>query len=196
MNKFIFSVLALVFVIIGWKTADNKLQIASAEQKPILEKDLPLKPKLPEVKSTELKPEPLIISKNAKNDKFKVATATLAPKARARLASKVKPNAVIYFETANSSLSTSEQKKLDRLLIDFSNIKKIELNAYNDSTGTKAESKKVSQQRLSSIINYLKSKQILTPISARSFDSTYALDSNKTAIGRANNRRIEIILSK
>lgn len=254
MNKFIFSVIALLFVVVGWRAANEKLDPPAVEQKPKIEqleiakvetsevlpnkivddhsaKDLTAEihsikvdaaknqnPKVASAKSNLItagaEKKAKITKDNSSNlqnaainaakpvlnaektiKKEKAVTATLEPKiARAMLSTKVKSSAVVYFDSEQNSLTKNEMAKIDMLLKDVSTLKRIKLNAYNDSTMSKADSEKISAQRLNNVMSYIKSKGILIPTNADIVENSPALDSNKTAIGRANNRRIEIVL--
>ena len=126
-----------------------------------------------------------------------IKVATLKPKqtkpisTRARL--KTKPDLTIYFDEAKSEINNFELSKLEKI-IQKNPSKNIYLKAHNDSLGTKASNKKLSEERIASIKNVLESKGLKAAIEAEIDGGKNSLESNKTAIGRANNRRIEIFI--
>lgn len=69
------------------------------------------------------------------------------------------------------------------------------LIGYTDSTGSAAYNKKLSDRRASSVLNYLGNKGVIPQrLSAYGMGEEKPRASNATAAGRAENRRVEIII--
>jgi outer membrane protein OmpA-like peptidoglycan-associated protein len=79
-------------------------------------------------------------------------------------------------------------KKFDKTLID--------VNGHTDSTGSHEHNQALSERRASSVANYLASQGVdARRMSAVGFAETQPIASNATAEGRAQNRRVEIMIS-
>ena len=105
----------------------------------------------------------------------------------------------ILFDTGKSTLSVSSQSTLTRFASEIQVDPGLDITIYGhtDNTGTRAVNEKLSNERATSVANYLKgkgvpSKQIIS-IQGLAFDSPVA--DNSTAAGRAQNRRVEIFLT-
>ena len=70
---------------------------------------------------------------------------------------------------------------------------KYELAGYTDNTGSRAHNMKLSQARAESVMNYLVSKGVpASMLTAKGYGPDFPIDTNATAAGRANNRRVMI----
>ena len=66
-----------------------------------------------------------------------------------------------------------------------------EVAGYTDNTGGLAHNNKLSQQRAEAVMNYLISKGVpAAMLTAKGYGPKFPIDTNKTAEGRANNRRV------
>ncbi len=66
-----------------------------------------------------------------------------------------------------------------------------EVAGYTDNTGSLAHNNKLSQQRAEAVMNYLISKGVpASMLTAKGYGPKFPIDTNKTAEGRANNRRV------
>ena len=62
---------------------------------------------------------------------------------------------------------------------------------YTDNTGSLAHNNKLSQQRAEAVMNYLISKGVpASMLTAKGYGPKFPIDTNATAAGRANNRRV------
>ncbi len=100
----------------------------------------------------------------------------------------------ILFETGKSILTAASSTELDRLL-DIMNENaqmKIEISGHTDSTGSELINSKLSEARAKTVVDYLvkngidKSRMIF-----KGYGSSQPISDNKTASGRAKNRRVE-----
>jgi OOP family OmpA-OmpF porin len=72
----------------------------------------------------------------------------------------------------------------------------IVIEGHTDSTGSKAKNEKLSSARADAVEGYLKANNFVegTKISAAGFGDSKPIASNKTNTGRAQNRRVDVIL--
>lgn len=101
----------------------------------------------------------------------------------------------IYFETGKNDIkqsSFSALNKLASIMKNNSNIK-ISIDGYTDNTGGEAINNKLSQGRADAVKNYLVARGIATDrIQAKGHGASNPIADNSTAIGREQNRRVEI----
>lgn len=101
------------------------------------------------------------------------------------------------FDNGKASLQESSFTVLDELVA-FLNRKddeRIELGGHTDNVGNAASNMKLSLDRANTVRDYLISKGIdPNRIVAKGYGSTKPVASNKTADGRAENRRTEVII--
>jgi outer membrane protein OmpA-like peptidoglycan-associated protein len=72
---------------------------------------------------------------------------------------------------------------------------KIKLTGYTDGTGSAEYNKKLGKQRADAVATYLESRGIVKErISALGEGKNQPLDDNNSKIGKANNRRVELLL--
>jgi len=70
---------------------------------------------------------------------------------------------------------------------------RLEVAGYTSSTGTRAHNMKLSQQRAEAVMQYLIKKGVpASMLQAKGYGPDFPIDSNATAAGRANNRRVEL----
>ena len=72
----------------------------------------------------------------------------------------------------------------------------IDVSGHTDSTGSAQKNQVLSEQRASTVAQFLRSKGILDQrIAATGYGSTHPVASNDTAEGRQKNRRVELTLT-
>lgn len=103
----------------------------------------------------------------------------------------------IKFATGSSKIDPSSYPTLDaaaKVLTDYADLR-IEISGHTDNTGSAETNKKLSQARAEAVRTYLLSKGIDGGrINAVGFGPDQPVADNKTAAGRAENRRIEFKL--
>lgn len=101
----------------------------------------------------------------------------------------------IGFESGKATLTKESYPYLDQL-VDLMNEDErcwVKLDGHTDNTGSDKINQKLSQDRVDAIKNYLIEKGISADrIIAKGHGSTQPIADNKTAEGRAKNRRVEI----
>jgi len=105
--------------------------------------------------------------------------------------------AALFFETGQSTLSTSDKEALDKLAADAKSTQNymIEIAGYASSTGTKAENQKLSDERAATVAQYLRNtanvpmRRILAPAG---YGATHPAAPNNDAMGRDINRRVDV----
>ncbi len=99
----------------------------------------------------------------------------------------------IFFETGKATLL---KKSFSALAAVTKNLKenesiRLEIEGHTDNTGAAKTNLILSQKRANAVLNYLVKNGIeKTRLSAKGFGSTKPLATNKTAAGRAQNRRV------
>jgi len=74
---------------------------------------------------------------------------------------------------------------------------KFSIEGHTDNTGTAASNQKLSEERATSVKNYLVENGIAADrLTSSGFGQTKPIESNKNKTGKANNRRVEVKLVK
>ena len=101
----------------------------------------------------------------------------------------------LFFQTGKSDINTSTSAdlfKLIQFLKDNPSVK-LEIQGYTDNTGNLASNQKLSQQRANSVVNYLIKNGIEKErLTAKGSGPANPVADNKTAEGKAQNRRVEM----
>lgn len=104
----------------------------------------------------------------------------------------------INFATGKSDLPPSAMPLLAKVLDVAKTLKtsRLTVEGHTDSVGSEMENKTISESRASSVATYFKSNGLEDiDIQSEGFGYTKPLTTNKTKEGRAQNRRVDIILS-
>lgn len=102
----------------------------------------------------------------------------------------------------NSGKATFEKQMISVLQAMTSILKeyptaKFSLEGHTDSTGPEASNQKLSEERAAAVKNFLVENGIeAVRLTSKGFGESMPMDSNKTAKGRTNNRRVEVKLVK
>lgn len=105
----------------------------------------------------------------------------------------------ILFQSAKSTLLPSAQVKLDQVAKALMSVRErnIIVEGHTDSQGTESYNQSLSQRRSDTVRNYLvKQGYPGDRISARGMGEGTPIASNTSAEGRANNRRVEIVIER
>jgi outer membrane protein OmpA-like peptidoglycan-associated protein len=106
----------------------------------------------------------------------------------------------VLFASGKTELLPIAQTKLDKVaevLQQQSDDKRMVVEGHTDSMGSDADNLKLSQKRAESVRTYLVSKGVKADrITAVGKGESVPVADNKTAEGRANNRRVEIVVGK
>jgi len=165
----------------NWQSGRNDVQVAIS---PINFRDH-LPKFLACIAGLPLKPVIVVVKPKPKQKPIKIK----------KIVENTEPDTVFF--TANSaSLRATAKKKLRLLAKKVKKNKKtkhIIVSGYSDNTGSKTQSTAISKQRAINVQSYLEgqgiqAKQLFT----RYFGRDHAILSNKTAKGRARNRRVHI----
>lgn len=105
----------------------------------------------------------------------------------------------IFFETGKSTLLPQSYTELDKI-VDFLNegtVSLIEISGHTDNTGSQTTNEKLSKSRAEAVVNYLVSKGIsASRLQAAGYGPSKPIDTNSTADGRTQNRRVEFLVLK
>jgi len=107
----------------------------------------------------------------------------------------------IFFNTGSTIILKKSYPALDevvKLLKEDENATiALDVEGYTDNTGSAATNKKLSQARATAVAAYLKKKGIdAKRLTAKGFGPENPIADNKTAAGRAQNRRVELKLKE
>jgi len=111
----------------------------------------------------------------------------------------VQESVKVNFRLNSAALSVEAKQQLDGLAEKALNAKwyMIEVGGYADSTGSDAKNFQLSRQRAEAVIQYLAVNHQIPLrrfVSPMGYGETAAIADNKTAAGRAQNRRVELKL--
>jgi outer membrane protein OmpA-like peptidoglycan-associated protein len=105
----------------------------------------------------------------------------------------------VYFDFDKSILKPEAVAELDRaakIMLDNPDVW-LELQGNTDSVGTDSYNMKLGERRAKAVFDYLKSKGVAANrLKTMSFGESKPEASNKTAEGRAENRRVDLIIVK
>ncbi len=104
----------------------------------------------------------------------------------------------ILFGFDQSNLSTEAKSNLDKLvkILETYPDTNIEVQGHTDSKGSLSYNKNLSQQRAEIVTNYLNTKGIANArLTAKGFGESLPKYENDTESGRAQNRRVEFLIS-
>lgn len=105
----------------------------------------------------------------------------------------------VYFETGSANLTENSETVLNDVATELKRYPElnIEIQAYTDSRGSDALNQKISEDRAQSVRTYLVNKGVSADkLSAKGYGEANPVASNETAEGRAQNRRVELIVKK
>ena len=102
---------------------------------------------------------------------------------------------MIYFKTASADLVEASKQSLDVIAMYMNATEgNFEIQGHTDDIGSEANNLKLSQKRAQSVVDYLISKGVNgSRLKAVGYGESAPKYDNKTADGRAQNRRIEIV---
>lgn len=118
-----------------------------------------------------------------------------APAVTAPTATKVVLNADAFFDFDKATLKPAGRQMLDQVAQQTKaiNLETLIATGYTDSIGSAAYNLKLSQRRADAVKSYLVSRGVdANHIYAEGKGKTNFVASNKTAAGRAKNRRVEV----
>jgi outer membrane protein OmpA-like peptidoglycan-associated protein len=101
----------------------------------------------------------------------------------------------VLFDFDKSTIKPEAAQILDRLVAFMNDNKnsKVSLSGYTDNVGTEAYNLKLSDRRWTSVKDYVVKKGVDgSRVSGQGFGESKPIADNKTAAGRAKNRRVEI----
>lgn len=107
----------------------------------------------------------------------------------------------VLFEFDSAKLTAADKKKLDVIATRLKReaaTAQLHVSGHTDSVGSDAYNKKLSQKRAASVTDYLVSSGIPRSefVSVEGFGESRPVADNKSADGRAQNRRVEIKINR
>jgi outer membrane protein OmpA-like peptidoglycan-associated protein len=104
----------------------------------------------------------------------------------------------VLFDTGKSSLRPAAREKLAKVagIVSGHPGLRLDVEGHTDSVGGEAYNQQLSENRGSSVRDYLTGQGMATgSVTSRGFGKTQPVASNETAAGRQQNRRVELIVS-
>ncbi|MEW6468689.1 MAG: OmpA family protein [Bacteroidota bacterium] len=104
----------------------------------------------------------------------------------------------LNFETGSAVIQASSFEELDKVVAYFlkNDSLKIEIRGHTDNTGDEKSNQKLSEERARAVADYLVSKGMAANrIKYKGYGSAMPYASNETEEGKAQNRRVEFIIS-
>ena len=100
------------------------------------------------------------------------------------------------FAFDSAALSNKAKASLDKVAVALKDSgKKADVNGYTDSTGSAAYNVDLSQRRAQAVASYLEGQGVeAQKLTVKGYGATDFVASNDTAEGRAQNRRVDIVL--
>ena len=100
------------------------------------------------------------------------------------------------FAFDSAELSGKAKSSLDKVAAALKDSgKSADVNGYTDSTGSAEYNKALSQRRAQAVASYLESKGVAAKkLTTKGYGATDFVASNDTPAGRAQNRRVDIVL--
>ena len=101
----------------------------------------------------------------------------------------------VLFDFDRSTIKPAAAQILDRLVVFMNENKnsRVALSGYTDNVGTEAYNMALSERRWTSVKDYVVKKGVEGDrVSGQGFGESKPIADNKTAEGRAKNRRVEI----
>ena len=106
---------------------------------------------------------------------------------------------LIQFETGSSIIKSESYAELDEILKSSVVAEGLKVGVYGhtDNVGNLDANQKLSEERARSVKSYLISKGLLEKrIESKGFGQNQPIADNKTASGKAQNRRVQIVLGE
>jgi outer membrane protein OmpA-like peptidoglycan-associated protein len=106
------------------------------------------------------------------------------------------PDVLFAFNKYNLKPEAREKlAKISGILLAYPQLK-VQVEGYTDNIGSDAYNQKLSEERADSVKNYLVSQSVQeNNVTAQGFGENDPIASNSTASGRAQNRRVEMVVS-
>lgn len=188
--------------------AQRRAEIAAAEggrekaerKRAAADKDF----KTTQIEGLQKTKEQLAAEKSARVDAEKKAAAAMSSLAEIAKVKEESRGVVItlsgsvLFATGQSNLLAIAKEKLDQVAAALANqgFKSIVVQGYTDSRGNATENEKLSLKRAQSVRDHLVSKGLPSDkVTAEGLGASKPVADNNTADGRAENRRVEIVVT-
>jgi outer membrane protein OmpA-like peptidoglycan-associated protein len=154
---------------------------------------------IPVEKTTTI--QAIVVAPGAPNSAISTGTYTIAPPPTPRVAvakERLQLKEVVLFETGKATIDQRSHSLLDEVataLKDHSEVKSVRIEGHTDTTGKAAFNSKLSQARAEAVRQYLVAHGVAADrLTAKGYGQSQPVATNKTAAGRAANRRVDFII--
>jgi len=103
------------------------------------------------------------------------------------------------FQTGKATLTPNARDRLDQVVEQAggTQFRAVTAKGYTDATGSAGLNQRLSERRAQAVIDYLRSHGLRSAnFAAMGYGATNPVASNATAAGRAQNRRVEVMLNQ
>ena len=103
----------------------------------------------------------------------------------------------VNFKSGKAIIPESSKQLISKVdsIIKKLDAKKVVVQGHTDSVGSAAGNKKLSKGRAAAVARYLSSLRGGYKITYAGFGEAYPISSNETSVGRATNRRVDLVLT-
>ena len=104
----------------------------------------------------------------------------------------------IAFEWNSAKLEASSYPALDEVARTLERNRgfRVQVDGHASSDGGEARNQTLSEQRATSVLDYLATRGVARDrLTSKGFSSSMPIDTNLTAAGRENNRRVEFVVT-
>ncbi len=106
----------------------------------------------------------------------------------------------VYFSSGKSKIkrkSFNLLRQVARVLNNQPRIKRVSVEGHTDSRGNDAANERLSQNRAQAVVDFLVSEGVdPMRLNPKGFGEAQPIDSNRSRAGRANNRRVEFVITE
>lgn len=104
----------------------------------------------------------------------------------------------LYFQDGTASLLNKSYKALENLVVELNQhpFMEIEIIGYTDNKANEAANRKLSKERAQAVFDYLKSQEVINPMTYKGVGPANPIAPNDTDENRAKNRRVEVVILK
>lgn len=105
----------------------------------------------------------------------------------------------VYFASGSSRLGQAARERIERLaayLKAYGGVRLVIAVGYTDNVGYATFNYRLGERRARRVADFLRTQGVRLPIKVRSYGESRPVDSNNTAVGRAHNRRVIVMLER
>lgn len=104
----------------------------------------------------------------------------------------------LYFQEGTATLMNRSYRALENLVVALNQhpFMEIEIIGYTDNKANETANRKLSKERAQAVFDYLKSQEVINPMTYKGMGPANPIAPNDTDANRAKNRRVELVIIK